>query len=230
MKLYELCGADRDVRFSPFVWRAIMCLHHKGLAFDRVPLQFLEIPETLETEAKKVPVLLDGDKQVDDSLAIALYLEEAYPDKPLFVPVEVPQAGTGLKDINSWVDRTVCAGLFPMLALDIHDCLEPEGQAYFRKTREIRINKTLEAARAERDTHVHKYRQSLEPLREGLKEQPYFSGRAPAWFDYCVFGGFQWARIVSDYAVLLEDDPLYAWRERMLDLFGGVARTAKLAY
>jgi glutathione S-transferase len=38
---------------------------------------------------------------------------------------------------------------------------------------------------------------------------------------------FQWARAVSPTRLLEPDDPLYAWREHMLDLFDGHARNAK---
>ena len=41
-----------------------------------------------------------------------------------------------------------------------------------------------------------------------------------------MFGAFQWARAISDFEVLAADDPVRAWRGRMLDLFGGLARRA----
>jgi hypothetical protein len=42
-----------------------------------------------------------------------------------------------------------------------------------------------------------------------------------------VFGAFQWARVVSPFKLLMEDDPVYAWRERLLDAFDGMARTSR---
>jgi hypothetical protein len=41
-----------------------------------------------------------------------------------------------------------------------------------------------------------------------------------------VFGGFQWARCVSAFPLLTPDDAVHAWRERMLDAYGGIARAA----
>ena len=41
-----------------------------------------------------------------------------------------------------------------------------------------------------------------------------------------MFGGFQWARAISAFRLLKEDDPIYAWRETLLDAFGGMARRA----
>ena len=42
MKLYDLAGADDDLRFSPNCWRIKMALEHKGLAAETVPWRFVE--------------------------------------------------------------------------------------------------------------------------------------------------------------------------------------------
>jgi len=70
------------------------------------------------------------------------------------------------------------------------------------------------------------FRKSLDPMRLTLKTQAYLGGDAPNYADYIVFGGFQWARVVSEFKLLKDDDPLYAWRERLLDAFGGMARNS----
>jgi glutathione S-transferase len=38
-----------------------------------------------------------------------------------------------------------------------------------------------------------------------------------------------WARVASPLTLLEADDPIHAWRERMLDLFDGMGRKAKAA-
>ena len=48
--------------------------------------------------------------------------------------------------------------------------------------------------------------------------------KAPNYADYIVFGAFQWARVVSPFKLLAEEDPVYAWREKLLDAFDGMAR------
>jgi len=75
-----------------------------------------------------------------------------------------------------------------------------------------------------RDKSVIAFRRSLELLRLTLKSQPYLGGTTPNYADYIVFGGFQWARVVSPFRVLEDSDPIYAWRERLLDAFDGLAR------
>jgi glutathione S-transferase len=69
------------------------------------------------------------------------------------------------------------------------------------------------------------FRKLLDPARAVMRAQPFLSGANPAYADYILFSLFQWARIVSTFEVLEPKDALAAWRERMLDLFGGLART-----
>ncbi|HEX9469024.1 MAG TPA: glutathione binding-like protein, partial [Bradyrhizobium sp.] len=102
--------------------------------------------------------------------------------------------------------------------------LKPVDAAYFRKSREARFGKPLEEVVAERDKSVESFRKGLEPMRLTLKTQAYLGGDAPNYADYIVFGGFQWARVVSPFKLLAENDPVYAWRERLLDAFDGMAR------
>ena len=60
-------------------------------------------------------------------------------------------------------------------------------------------------------------------MRSVLEHQDFIAGAAPAYADYILFGPFQWARMVSAYPLLEVDDPVFAWRERMLGLYGGLA-------
>jgi glutathione S-transferase len=39
-----------------------------------------------------------------------------------------------------------------------------------------------------------------------------------------VFGCFQWARVVSEFKLLKDDDLVFAWRERLFDAFDELAR------
>jgi glutathione S-transferase len=85
---------------------------------------------------------------------------------------------------------------------------------------------TLEAFVADRDTRVSAFRESLTPLRLTFKTQPFLGGDHPLYADYAVFGSFQWARCTSSFALLAADDPVRLWRDRVLDLFDGLARQA----
>ncbi|MCA6109908.1 glutathione S-transferase family protein [Bradyrhizobium cenepequi] len=222
MKLFELVGTDTSRPFSPYCWRTRMALAHKGLSAESIPWCFTEKETIAPHKSDKVPVLLDGDTSVADSWAIANYLEDAYPDRPSLFGGEGGRAIGRM--LNWWGDVTVVGGIFPLIVADIPAHLAPDDVAYFRKTREARLGKPLEEAAATRDRGVEGFRKSLDPLRLTLRTQPYLGGEKPNYADYIVFGGFQWARVVSPFKLLVESDPVYAWRERLLDAFDGMAR------
>ena len=225
LKLYELVGNDAARPFSPFCLRTRMALAHKGLSAETVPWRFTEKSAIAPHGSEKVPVLLDGETAVVDSWTIANYLEDTYPDRPSLFGGEGGRAMARM--LNWWGDVVVVGALFPMIAADIVTRLAPDDAAYFRKTREARLGgRRLEDAAANRDEDVLGFRKSLDPMRLTLKTQAYLGGDAPNYADYIVFGGFQWARVVSEFKLLKDDDPLYAWRERLLDAFGGMARNS----
>ena len=222
LKLFELVGADATRPFSPFCWRTRMALAHKGLAAESIPWCFTEKDAIAPHKSEKVPVLLDGDTSVVDSWTIANYLEDHYPDGPSLFGGEGGRAIGRM--MNWWGDVTVVAGMFPLIVADIPSHLKPVDAAYFRKSREARFGKPLEEVVAGRDKSVEVFRKALEPMRLTLKTQAYLGGTKPNYADYIVFGAFQWARVVSPFKLLAEDDPVYAWRERLLDAFDGMAR------
>ncbi|NGX95551.1 MAG: glutathione S-transferase family protein [Candidatus Afipia apatlaquensis] len=223
-KLFELCGTETERVFSPFCWRTRMALAHKDIKAETIPWRFSEKDAIAPHQSDKVPVFIDGDTSVADSWAIANYLEDTYPDRPSLFGGEGGRAMGRM--LNWWGDTVVLGGIFPMIAVDIHAHLRPADQAYFRKTREARLGKTLEEAAANRDEAVEAFRQSLNPLRLTLKTQPYVGGASPNYADYIAFGPFQWARATSPFKLLKEDDPIHAWREKLLDAFGGMARNS----
>lgn len=222
LKLFELVGADASRPFSPYCWRTRMALAHKGLSAELIPWCFTEKSAIAPHRSDKVPVLIDGETSVADSWKIANYLEDTYPHRPSLFGGEGGRAMGRM--INWWGDIAIVGGLFPFIGADIHGHLKPEDAVYFRQTREARIGKTLEEAVQTRDKAIEGFRRSLDPMRLTLKTQPYLGGDAPNYADYIVFGGFQWARATSPFKLLAENDLIYAWREKLLDAFDGMAR------
>lgn len=224
LKLYELVGADAARPFSPYCWRTRMALAHKGLDAQSIPWRFTEKAAIAPYDSEKVPVLIDGDRPVADSWAIATYLEDAYPDRPSLFGGEGGRAMARM--LNWWGDIVVIGGLFPLVVADIPAHLAAADAAYFRESREARLGRPLDEVRAGRDRGVTAFRRSLDPMRLTLKTQAYLGGAQPNYADYIMFGGFQWARVVSDFKVLDDGDAIHAWRERLLDAFGGLARAS----
>ena len=223
--LYDLAGAEADRRFSPFCWRTRMALAHKGLEVKTVPWRFVEKDRLPQPNAGRVPVIVDGGHVVHDSSTIADYLESHYPERPSLFD---GKAGHGLtRFVQNWTETVLHPGLIGFVVLDIHRHIAPEDQTYFRQSREERFGRTLEEVVRDRDARLPAFRESLMPLRRTVERQDFLAGSAPTYADYVVFGAFQWARGISDYELLAADDPVAAWRGRMLDLFGGLARKSR---
>jgi glutathione S-transferase len=222
--LYDLAGAEPERRFSPYCWRVKLALKHKGLDFETVPWRFTEKDVIAFSGQTRVPVLVDGERTVSDSWTIATYLEDAYPDRASLFHGDGGRAVT--RFVNAWADGVLVGGIARLTVTDILANIDARDRAYFRQSREQRFGMSLEQVTANRDTDVLSFRKNLEPLRTVLATQHYLSGAAPAYADYIVFGCFQWARCISGFPLLLADDPLWAWRERLLAAFGGYAGAA----
>ena len=225
--LYDLVF-DKDLRPSPFCWRAKLALKHKGLAWRDEPCGFTEKQKVAFAQSQTYPVIHDGTNVVKDSWAIAQHLDTAYPEKPLF-PNDPSRSYA--RFVNGWTDTAVNGAIFPIVVADLVGRVRPQDKDYIVESRGKRLGTTDFAgfqAKA-REKGVAALRTALEPARRVLKEQKFLSGDAPAYPDYILFGTFLWPRTLSSLELLEKDDVVHAWRERMLDLFDGMGRKAPAA-
>lgn len=222
IKMYDLAAADESVRFSPYCWRVKMALAHKGLQAEQLAWRFSEKDRLAFAEHGQVPVLCDGDTTVVDSWQIMQYLDERYPDKPIFKP-----DAASAQFFKSWVERSILFLVFQCIVADIHDSLTETDQTYFRETREARLGATLEDVQAKREQHRKALNAALEPVRTTVAKQTFIAGDQPTATDYLLFACFQFARCASSFQLLPAESAVFDWRERMLDLHDGYARKAK---
>jgi len=223
--LWDLAGAEDERRFSPYCWRSKMALKHKGLEFDTVAWRFTEKDAIAFSGSATVPVMKDGETVVADSWRIALYLDDAYPSRPgLFASAE---SRALCEFFGHWAFRVLHPALFRVVMLDLFARIHDKDKAYFRESREKRVGTTLEQFGSDPKGALANFRGVLEPVRPALGHAAFVSGKGPGYADYILFGAFQWARCMSPTRLLEPDDPLFAWRERMLDLWGGYAREVK---
>ena len=226
LRLYELVGRD-DRRFSPTCWRVRMALAHKNLGFETVPTPFTEIAAIGGGVSKTVPVLEHDGRFVSESTAIAHYLEDAFPERPSLFGG--PGGKALVEFVDAWTLATLHTQLVTFVVKDIHDHCVPEDRDYFRTSREQRFGRTLEEVQAGREERVDAFRASLLPLRVTLKRQAYLGGDRPGYADYVVLGAFQWARSVSPFKSLADDDPVRDYLEGLMDLHDRQGRST-LAY
>jgi len=126
--LFDLAGADPDLRFSPYCWRTRLALAHKELPAETVPWRFTEKARLAFSGGEKVPVIVDGGRAVADSWAIAEYLEDTYCDRPSLFGGVAGRAHA--KFINAWADRVMNPAMARLLVLGGQPWLGGGGPSY----------------------------------------------------------------------------------------------------
>jgi glutathione S-transferase len=222
--LHDLAGADPDLRFSPYCWRTRFALAHKGLPVETVPWRFTEAEAIAFSGQGKVPVISDDGKVVSDSWAIACYLEEQVPMPTLFGG---PTGQAHALFVNSWADAVLVGGIARFIVRDLLDIIDPKDRDYFRSSREARFGRSLEAVQEGREDRLEAFRETLMPIRLVLRRQPWLGGAAPSYADHIVAGTLMWPRCASRFELLEDNDPVTKWFERVLDLYGGLGRSAR---
>ena len=222
--LYDLAGADPDLRFSPYCWRTKLALAHKGMLVDAMPWRFTETDTLAFSGQGRVPVIQDGATVVSDSWTIAVYLEQSAPTPTIF-------GGVGgqahARFINAWADSVMMPGIATLIVSDLLDVVAEKDRDYFRSSRESRFGKTLEEVQAGREDRVAAFRASLTPLRVALQGRPWLGGATPSYADHIVAGTLMWPRCTSAFPVVDPEGPIAEWFGRVLDLYDGFGRSAK---
>ncbi len=224
--LWELKGKG-DRCYSLFSWRTRMALKHKGLEFESHPVAMSDKAAIAFSGGKTVPIIKDGEVVVRDSWRIAEHLEDKYADRPTLFGGAIGRGVT--QTFNTWVDRALVPAVMPVIVADVHERVDPADDAYFRQQFEGFLKCTLEESRARRPQALERLNRTLEPVHTALKRQPFICGTAPAYADYILFSVFQWMRVTSSQDIFNSSDPLYGWRDRILDLYDGFARNIPTA-
>src|ERR1700722_16257757 len=173
--MYDLAGIDDDRRFSPFCWRARMALAHKRLEVETIPWRFTEKDKLPSPNDGRVPVIVDGDRVIHDSSAIADYLEQQYPDRPSLYHGGAAKGLT--RFVQNWTETVLQVGLVRLVVLDIWKHLGAADQAYFRQSREARFGAPLEDVVKDREARLPAFRIRLDPLRRTVERQDFLCGK-----------------------------------------------------
>lgn len=219
MILYELAAADGR-RFSPHCWKSRMALAQLGIDAPGERVGFMAIRRIGDGRFERVPVLEDDGEFVDDSWRIAEYLDGKATGRRLF-PDEGSRAFARFTEY--WV-TSLFSTIGRIVVPDIARIVCAEDQPYFDESRGRWLGVPFESLAAHRDDDLAALRHRLDPARRRVAEAPFLGGAEPTYSDFQLFGAFQWARVTSPVALVTDEDPLYAWFERCLDLYDGLGR------
>ncbi len=169
-------------------------------------------------EFTSVPIIEDGGHWIGGSMNIARYLEVSYSGARSLFPNDPKHLYAEF--VERWVEHALHGVIFPMVAWRVWRDLPVSEQDYFRRTREVRLKSTLEAAFERGRALVPVLRDHLEPFRRLLATRDYLSGEFPAFADYLVFGAMKWHQLMSGTSMLDEQDPVLDWYNRLDELTG----------
>lgn len=137
---------------SPYAWKVWLALEHKGIPYEAKRLTFdpnqTKTPEYLKINPRgRVPAIVDDGFALYESNAIAEYLEDRYPEKPLLP-----------KDVQ---ERAVARRLIAEVGADLEKALDPFIDATLYAKPEARDPKQIAEARAKVDAELARWSDAL---------------------------------------------------------------------
>ncbi|XP_060520275.1 pyrimidodiazepine synthase-like [Cylas formicarius] len=150
-----------SMEFCPYAQRARLVLKAKNIPHDIVNINLLSKPEwyfKIHSEGK-VPALLDGDKIIVESLDICDYLDEKYPERPLYSAEPAAKAK----------EKEIIQKIGPVTGVFARALFTDEKKEVKEWTQE--------------------FISVLQPLEDELKSRgtTYFGGEKPGMVDYMVW-------------------------------------------
>ncbi len=95
---------------SPYVRKVGCCLYYKQLPFEFVPVNPIDNRQIKFTRQTQVPVLQMGNEWRLDSTPLALWLDELFPDRPLFG--RTPEEREDILAVDKWVSESLIVSGF----------------------------------------------------------------------------------------------------------------------
>ena len=130
---------------SPFSWRVLLALEHKGLQYESQLLHFdkqeHQSPQMLKMNPRgRVPVLKDGDYVVFESVAILYYLDLKYREPPIFglTPEEAGVIMRVICEFQAYAEPALLRIVDAVFADRVADSLEELSEAMHVAGREAR--------------------------------------------------------------------------------------------
>ncbi|CAO3638070.1 unnamed protein product [Cunninghamella blakesleeana] len=217
IQLYDLTLDTENELWSPNTLKTRIALNFKGLPYDTHWLTFFQVHETIPEitnngKRPTVPVIVDGEKIVQDSWEIAKYLDEAYPNTPkLFHDDE----GANFL-LYQYLNHNLLTNIFKLCILKIHrKCPDQATRDWFREDRERLFKVTLEEFAGPEVDNIKAIKDGLKIINITLKTYSYLNGNKAGFADVTLAAYFQNLRAIRPdifESVLLDAYPDQAIR------------------
>jgi len=219
LTLYDLACAAGHKPFSPYTWQVRLTLNYKRLPFKTIWLDFVDIKPRLKSIGASptrfplesedgmytVPVLVDTSNPasptvISGSLAIAEYLDERYPERPIF-----PRGTKALQALyTTHLEEKVFGLLVPILIPKTLSFISERDKGYFRETRERWLGTKLEdicPTEAKSNELLEKLKEEFDVLAKLLDENGEGTvlvlGDQVSRADFVLIGLFAWMRTLD---------------------------------
>jgi glutathione S-transferase len=133
---------------SPYVRKVLACLHLKGIDYEIDPIvPFMGDDRfTGMSPLRRIPVLVDGEVTLADSTVICEYLEERFPQRPLY-PAG-PAARARARWLEEYADtrlgQVIIWQLYNEVTIKPHVWRQPTDEALVQRTREHDLPQVLD--------------------------------------------------------------------------------------
>ncbi|TFK34999.1 hypothetical protein BDQ12DRAFT_688876 [Crucibulum laeve] len=237
--LYDIPSALPEMAWSLNTWRARYCLNYKHLPYKT---EWIEYPD-IEPHCKRLgiaptstrkdgtpyyslPAIYDSttDKYIADSLKIAEYLDEMYPDTPKVFPEGTEMLQHAFLYAYNPLFDPIVKFIIPATATR----LNPVSEEYFTRTRTKRFGKPLKDVTPtgeEKEVEWKEFLEALDTLDGWFsknKETKFITGNAPVWVDFVVGGELLWLKTIfrpdSDFWMELKEVNGGRWEKYLEDL------------
>ena len=137
---------------SPYAWKVWLALEHKGIPYEGKRLTFdpdqTKTPDFLKVNPRgRVPAIVDDGFALSESNAVAEYLEDRYPEKPL-LPKDAKARGEARR-------------LIAEADGDLEKALNPFSEATLYTKPEARDAKLIAEKRAQLDSELARWSDAL---------------------------------------------------------------------
>lgn len=222
---------------SPYVRKVGCCLYYKKIPFEFVPVNPVDPSEIAFTGQTQVPVLQIGDEWRTDSTPLALWLDELFPERPLFG--QNGEEKQAILEMDQWVSNSLILNVFRSVhEADVSASLRHMAwrlvavvSSQTPLAEEVRnawpellqtapfIKHMMCAVDISESASEMRARVGMQ-LIENLKEGPFFGGRRePSLVDFAIF-----PQVVFSYAIGIEDVLLPAQIPVVRDWLGRILK------